>query len=298
MSGLRALLVAVVVLLGLSPVGYGAWRLRGKKTERPPTAGTMPTKAPRVVRADGRVVTAEGGRVTVGAEATGTVDRVLVREGALVRAGDPLVVFRGGEQAALIEEAHAQAREAHVSARYLEDEVTRTKALVASGALPKQALDKAVQDRDTARARRAAAGASAKRFTSAALRNRIVAPISGTIITRTIEPGETVPIGTPLFVIADLSRLRVDAEVDELDALRVVPGMTAKVTVDGADLAPLAGKVEDIGLAVGARALRPQDPARPTDAQILHVMVGLEEAPRLKLGQRVTVSLEGAPPGS
>lgn len=297
MRGMKLALVLVGVTALFAAIGFGVVRWRAKHAPRPVVVAA-PIKAKPSVRADGRIVTAEGGKVTVGAETTGTVDRVLVREGSIVKAGEPLVIFKGGEQSALAEEAWAQTREAGASAKFLEDEVVKTKALVASGALPKAALDKAVQERETARARRAAAGASAKRFGTMAARNRIVAPISGTIITRTIEPGETVTIGTPLFVVADLSRLRVDAEVDELDALRVTPGMVAQVTVDGADVGAIAGKVEDIGLAVGPRALRPQDPARPTDAQILHVMVGLEAPPRLKLGQRVTVSLEGAQPGS
>jgi multidrug resistance efflux pump len=135
------------------------------------------------------------------------------------------------------------------------------------------------------------AAASAQRAHSAVVQARIVAPISGTIISRTIEPAETVIVGAPLLVIADLSRLEVEAEVDELDALRVTPRMRAKISVDGSE-ATFAGTVESIGSAVVPRGLRPNDPARPTDTQVLKVRLRLEAPPAtLKLGQRLDVTL-------
>ena len=43
----------------------------------------------------------------------------------------------------------------------------------------------------------------------------ILAPISGTVLTRGVEPGQVVDLSTPLFTLADLSELIVETDVDE-----------------------------------------------------------------------------------
>ncbi len=58
----------------------------------------------------------------------------------------------------------------------------------------------------------------------------IVAPISGTIILRNAEPGQTVSSADVLLVIAD--RLQVVAKVDETDIARVTTGMAAEILLD------------------------------------------------------------------
>jgi HlyD family secretion protein len=251
-----------------------------------------PPREAAVIRGDGRVVAARGGQVVVGAELSGTIDQVLVQEGAVVRAGETLALFRAGEQLAAVHEAYAYAREMSATAESLEEEAQQTKVLVEGGSLPREALRKVNHQRDAARARRAAASATTTRLAAGAARAKLVAPIGGTVVMRKIEPGETVTLGTPLFVIADLTQLRVEAEIDEFDALRVRSTMKARVKIDGTDGEPMKGTVGEIGLVIAPRGIRPQDPARPLDAQVLKVKIMLDQgSARLKLGQRVSVTL-------
>lgn len=58
----------------------------------------------------------------------------------------------------------------------------------------------------------------------------LIAPISGTIIVRAVEPGQTVGTSTPILVISD--RLIVKAQVDETDIGRVKAGQKAVVSLD------------------------------------------------------------------
>lgn len=296
---LKAMLAATMIAITIAS-GAGWWHARQARASAPVVATKTHTSAPvasapPTIRAEGRVVARRGGQVTVGAELSGTIDRVLVEEGTVVRAGEPLATFRASEQLAAVREASANAREAHSAARSFEEETQRTKVLVESGALPRQALRQLVHQRDAARARRSAAGAASARLAAGAARARLVAPIDGTIVLRKVEPGETVNVGTPLFVIADLTSLRVEAEVDEFDAVRVRGAMKARVTVDGLDGEPLKGSVAEVGLVIAPRGIRPQDPARPLDAQVLKVKIALEGSSLpLKLGQRVSVSITEA----
>jgi HlyD family secretion protein len=65
---------------------------------------------------------------------------------------------------------------------------------------------------------------------------QIVAPIDGVVITRSIDPGQTVAASfqaPTLFIIAnDLTHMRVLADVDEADIGRLHEGMPADVRVD------------------------------------------------------------------
>lgn len=77
----------------------------------------------------------------------------------------------------------------------------------------------------------------------------ITAPISGVIASVTTQEGETVAAGlnAPTFVtIIDLSRLQVDAFVDETDIGRVKVGQKAVFTVDTYPDKEFAGKVKAV----------------------------------------------------
>src|SRR6185436_1043362 len=65
---------------------------------------------------------------------------------------------------------------------------------------------------------------------------RIYSPIDGIVISRAIDPGQTVAASfqaPTLFVIAqDLRKMRVLADIDEADVGRLKEGMGAEVSVD------------------------------------------------------------------
>jgi cobalt-zinc-cadmium efflux system membrane fusion protein len=78
----------------------------------------------------------------------------------------------------------------------------------------------------------------------------IRAPIAGTLVEKSIAPGQTLSAGTsPCFTIADTSRMWVMAQVFGADVARVHVGDAAAVyTGDGG--APLAGTVTNVGAVV------------------------------------------------
>lgn len=72
----------------------------------------------------------------------------------------------------------------------------------------------------------------------------VVAPISGTVIVRSIEPGQTVTTSTVMLVLAD--RLVVKANVDETDIGSVKLGMRAELSLDSYPDVKVSGKVHHI----------------------------------------------------
>ena len=53
------------------------------------------------------------------------------------------------------------------------------------------------------------------------------------VVARHADPGETVGPAAPLVTIVDLSRLRVEAEVDEFDIAHVAVGAEATFAAEG-----------------------------------------------------------------
>ncbi len=84
-------------------------------------------------------------------------------------------------------------------------------------------------------------------------RTVIRAPIDGTVISRTVDPGQTVAASLQapeLFRIAqDLSRIRIEAQVNEADVGAIAVGNPATFAVDAYPERTFQGKVAQIRLA-------------------------------------------------
>lgn len=81
----------------------------------------------------------------------------------------------------------------------------------------------------------------------------VVAPVGGTVITKPVALGQVITSatgafggGTTLLTMADLSKVRVRALVNETDIGKVRPGQPARVTVDAYPDRPFQGVVEKI----------------------------------------------------
>lgn len=72
----------------------------------------------------------------------------------------------------------------------------------------------------------------------------IVSPITGTLILRSVEPGQTFTSTDPILVLSD--RLTVKAQVDETDLAQVKSGIPAIITLDAYPKLPIGAKVARI----------------------------------------------------
>jgi HlyD family secretion protein len=187
--------------------------------------------------------------VQVGAEISGRIASVAVDYNDRVRAGQVLARFDRtllSAQLAQAEAATAAARAALEQAR-----TTREKAAADSSRAvalwENKGLTDADRDAAVSAARLAAEAVSAAQAQLAAAEAAaavartnldhtvIVSPIDGVIITRNVDPGQTVvsALQTPVLftVAANLRKMRVVAAVDEADVGEVAAGQTATFTV-------------------------------------------------------------------
>lgn len=189
-------------------------------------------------------------QVTVGAQVSGRVLRVHTDFNQRVHVNELLAEIDPDPYNARINEARASEASARAQlARSRSDlaarerDYARASALRAQGLNSQADLDAATAARDLSRAGVQVSIAELTR-TQATLANarsqllltKVYSPINGVVISRQIEPGQTVAssLSAPtLFVIAeDLRRMRVMADVDEADVGRMREGMEVTARVD------------------------------------------------------------------
>ena len=257
-----------------------------------PSSAPAPAVPGNRVAAEGRVVAYPGAEVVVGTDLAGTVVILHVQEKDRVRKGQLLAELRSDDHRAALAEARARVVEADADIRLARAEVERARSLWEKAVGSRQAVDKAERDVDASRARRATAAATADRLQAVLAKTRILSPLGGVVIARHAQPGETLEAGEKILTVADLSRLRVEAELDEFDSGHVRVDDRVRVTAEGYDGKAWKGRVEEIPDAVVGRRLKPQDPGKPEDTRVLLVKVALLEPTPLKLGQRVEIRID------
>jgi multidrug resistance efflux pump len=122
-------------------------------------------------------------------------------------------------------------------------------------------------------------------------RARVVAPTSGVVIARSINPGETVVGGASLFQIADTSRTEARVELEEADAMRVEPGLVVTLTSMTGD--PVgSGRVVRVSPRVERRAITVDPASVRGDGLVRAAWIQWTTDPRLPLGQRLEAAIE------
>lgn len=118
------------------------------------------------------------------------------------------------------------------------------------------------------------------------------APISGKVVRKYIEEGEmSDPDQSPILEIADPSKIRVNAEIDETDIGKIALGNRAEITSDAYRGKIFKGTIEEISDEVGAREVRPNNPAVNLGIKVIQVKIAFLEKTPLKIGMTVDVKI-------
>ena len=208
-------------------------------------------------------------QVDVGSELSGTVEKVLVDDNDLVAKGQVLATLdtsrltdqiANGEAALSAAQANQMQAEATVRETALKaGRLHRLYAISAGGYPAKADIDAADAALDRARASVASAKAGVKQAQAALNTNRtnltkavIRSPVSGVVLARKIEPGQTVAASLQapvLFTLAeDMRRMELHVDVDEADVSQVREGQQASFTVDAYPGRDYPARVTRVGL--------------------------------------------------
>jgi len=235
--GLLALAIGVVAIaLIWLPVGGGL---------KPPPA-LVHTLAPgpiiRILAVSGR--TAAETEISVRPAVSARVRTLFVSEGDQVAAGALLLTLDDSRQQLVVRQAQATLDAAILTRQEAQKAADRAAALGPNiPAASREAADRTLQRAESEVMRLRAALAEARLPLSDF---RIRTPIDGTVLTRSVDPGDQVDPSRILMRIADLSAIHVDTEVDEAYAAKLRLGQSANLQLAGRDDV-LTGRISFIG---------------------------------------------------
>ncbi len=292
---LRNLLIAAVVLAVLAGLTFSLTRPK-------PIAVTVAAAEPG--RVETTVANTRAGSVAACRRAKlappmgGRIDKLLVREGDRVKAGQVLVELWNDDLAArerisLEQRATAQAhvREACLVADNARRNAERTRALRAKGFVSEERVDQAESEAkarqagcDSARAQVQEAQARIGASRADTARTVVKAPFDGIVAEVNGEVGEYLtpsPPGIPTLPAIDLiddACLYVTAPIDEVDAAQLRVGMAGRISLDAYRGKHFTGKVRRIAPYVLALEKQARTVEVGVDfespAEIRHLLVG------------------------
>ena len=128
-------------------------------------------------------------------------------------------------------------------------------------------------------------------------RTRLRAPGPGAVLQILPRVGETVAPSPEqvVVVIGDVSKLRVRAEVEERDVARISVGQQVVLRTDAYPGRDFAGTVATRAQSLGTARLAQRGPRRPTDLDVLEVMIDVDAGTPLLPGMRVDVFFRAEP---
>lgn len=191
--------------------------------------------------------------VEVGSQVSGTIAKLYVDFNSVVKEGQLLAQLDPTFLQASVAQERANVGGAKAQVNQSDRNFKRTKELFDKGMVSQADLDVATTDVESAAARLLQAEASRDRAEVNLKYATIRAPISGVVISRDVDVGQTVAASLQapkLFSIAnDLSKMQVTASVDEADIGQVKMGQKVSFVVDAYPDANFAGTVGQIRLA-------------------------------------------------
>ncbi|HET6272918.1 MAG TPA: efflux RND transporter periplasmic adaptor subunit [Bacteroidota bacterium] len=225
--------------------------------------------------------TIEGTDVNIGTEVAGRVKEVRVDEGAKVSKGDTLLIIDDADYQIQLRQAlgnfaaaDAQYRlavqgsrkedilQAEAAFKSAQGDYSRMKELLASKTVTQKQFDDAearyISAQQTyeklktglrsdeivaARARRDQAAAQADQLRKKVSDCYILAPSSGTVTLRAVEPGELVTMGANILRITYLEKVKLTIYVNEADLGRIRLGQEASVKIDSDEERSHTGRI-------------------------------------------------------
>ncbi|MGB5483467.1 efflux RND transporter periplasmic adaptor subunit [Parasphingorhabdus sp.] len=242
---------AVTVALLLAYIGYNYFFGAAGDEEAASQAPMVTVMAPgkqqvtRTINATGTLaarreipvsVVGEGGRVTNVYVDAGD----WVRQGQIMASIDRSVQF---QQAASLEASVGVSR---ADLNLAQANLDRATQLVERGFISKADIDRLTATRDSAAARLRVSQAQLNETRARNNRLNIVAPKTGFVLQRNVEPGQTVTQGSGvLFLLAQNGEMELQAQLGESDLANISVGISTQVTPVGTDKV-LTGQVWQI----------------------------------------------------
>jgi HlyD family secretion protein len=190
--------------------------------------------------------------VSVGTQVSGRVSKLYVDFNDKVVKGQVLLELDDALFTAQIAQSQGNVRNAEASVELAKANEARIRSLFAQEFVSRQELDQSVQALKSAQAQLATARAQMLRDQTNFNFSVIRSPVSGTVIDRQIDVGQTVAASfqtpTLIKIAQDLSKMQIDTSFAEADIGNIKVGQLAKFSVDAFPNLNFEGVVKQIRL--------------------------------------------------
>lgn len=247
----KKIAIVVVALLAIAAAAYFLSKRKGAKPEE--EYRTQVADRGDVVMS----VTATGTlsavtTVQVGSQVSGVIAALYADFNSPVRKGQLLAELDPTPIQAQVEQRSADLRRAQVERSNAAANYARQKRLVDAGLVSPAELDNVKAALDSASALVDQSAAALRQVQTNLRYTSIRSPIDGVVVERQYDIGQTVAASfqaPTLFTIAqDLTKMQVQADIDQADIGRLRVGQTARFTVDAYPEERFTGRIADIRL--------------------------------------------------
>ncbi|SFM61965.1 efflux RND transporter periplasmic adaptor subunit [Nitrosomonas communis] len=226
-------IVLLIILVAGAIYGYTNKKLESEKDEyrtRTVDRGDIV----QIISANGTVTPLE--LVNIGTQVSGTVSKIYVDFNDQVKTGQTLAELDPALLKAQLQQSQANFKSAQATLKNVTSKVTRSRILLQKGFISNEALDEIEQQLDIAQAQVAISKANVERDRANLNYSVIRSPISGVVVARDVNVGQTVAASfqTPiLFQIArDLRQMQINISVAEADIGQIYTDQKISFTVD------------------------------------------------------------------
>lgn len=249
---MKKLLISIVVFAGIL-AGGGFWYQRTLNTHE-----EMSFQLAEITRGDlENIVSSTGtlsavGTVEVSSQISGIVETVYVDYNDKIKKGQILARVDTTLLKASVQDAKANLAKSRAQLHQAQTEYQRNEKLFQAGYISEMTFLAVKTSVETAKATVQSAESALQRAQTNLKYAEIHSPITGTVIERTVEAGQTISASTSaptLFTIAeDLAQMQIEVAVDESDIGQIKENMSVRFTVQAYPDELLTGTVRQIRL--------------------------------------------------
>ncbi|HVR96098.1 MAG TPA: efflux RND transporter periplasmic adaptor subunit [Thermoanaerobaculia bacterium] len=304
---MKKLLIGTVVVLALAAMVFAGVRSKGRDKGTKVYAEEVTRRSlTQVVKASGEIDPRV--KVNISAHVVGKIEKLYVEEGDRIQAGQPFLQLEREAYLAQRDQWSAQLRSSQTAVRQAEvrladarQKLERAKRLSTEGILSTETLEGSQLAETSARLQLDESHemvqqmkANLDKAQDDLSKTTIYAPLSGHVIALNAEEGEVVVSGTMnnpgsvIGIIADLSEILAQVDVDETEIVNVKAGQEAVLKVDAIPGREYHGRVVEVG---SSGFNRPQQP----DVTFYQVKILLRDADaELRAGMSVRAEIQTA----
>ncbi|MFQ6093283.1 MAG: efflux RND transporter periplasmic adaptor subunit [bacterium] len=233
----------VIIAVALGGLGAG-WFLFSRHNEPKSSVGSVQQVA-RVTRGDLNVTVSATGviepinKVEIKSKASGLIEELPVEEGDSVEKGDLIARLDQTDVRHDYEQAKADLEVAEATVRKTETTYKRKAGLFEKGLVSAEEMDQSNLELVQAKAQLVRAKAVLATAEERLKDTVVKSPISGIVLQKNVEKGQiissgisSVSGGTLIATVADMGRVSVKADIDEVDIGQIEKGQEAKVVAD------------------------------------------------------------------